>query len=246
MTEQALGAGWFRVLEEELKQPYISELKQKLREAYTEGVVHPKAPEVFRALRLTQFGDVKVVLLGQDPYPNEHAHGLAFSSKKASVPPSLRIILREVDRSVFRSTTPDEYRAHVSSNNLTCWARQGVLLLNTVMTVYENMPGSHNDFGWQKLTTKILELLWLDERPKVFVLWGASASETFSGVMSDDGMETREHLVLSSGHPATAFHGKDLFSGNNHFLKINKFLEKVGYQPINWDVHAEEDSSSGS
>lgn len=235
-----MGERWFQALKNELELPYIRELKDRVRWAYTSGPVHPSPSSVFNAYLLTPPDKVKVVIIGQDPYPNDHAHGLAFSSKRSVTPPSLRIILRELDRTMFKTTNKEEFLSKVSTNNLSCWGEQGVMLLNSVLTVGSE-PGSHNDFGWQKLTSRTIELLWEDETPKVFVLWGKYASEVFTSI--DGTNVSRNHLVLTSGHPATALHGKDMFSGNNHFPKINKFLEEHGRGPINWEVHG---SNTGS
>lgn len=240
MTKEQLGEGWFDQLSSELQEPYIKELKSKLTRAYSTNKVYPKPSEVFKAFQLTPFENVKVVLLGQDPYPNDNAHGLSFSSQKGVPPPSLMIILRELDRSVFQTKSYEEFKKVAEGADLSCWARQGVFLLNSVLTVDEGNSNSHADFGWQRFTSKALEKLWIDPKPKVFVLWGVSASETFSNVVEKTSMAempARNHLVLLSGHPATAFHGKDLFSGNNHFVKINKFLHDMGHEPINWEVH---------
>jgi len=238
MKAEFMGQTWYDKLEGELQKPYITTLKERLREAYRNNSIYPRASECFKAFKTTPFNEVKVVILGQDPYPNAHAHGLAFSSKLAVTPASLRVIFRELDRSLFRTNTFEEYKQHVSSNNLTCWATQGVLLLNSVLTVEENSPGSHNDFGWQQLTGEVIRLLWEDARPKAFVCWGVTAHTTFKEIVDEDFVDA-PHLILQSGHPATAAHGKDLFSNNNHFLKINQFLYKTGQEAINWNVHEE-------
>jgi len=234
MTAELLGEEWYNVLKEEFDKQYFKDLMSTVSAEYGSYKILPKPLEVFSAFKLTTFTNVKVVIIGQDPYPNDHAHGLSFSSQKKETPPSLRVILREIDRSIWKTTTKEEYLQKVSSNNLTCWAKQGVLLLNSILTVRAGVPGSHDNIGWQKFTSKALETLWNDASPKVFVLWGHYAQLVFDSILKID---ERNHVVLVAGHPATAAHGNDLFSGNNHFLKINKFLGNIGQDQINWEVH---------
>lgn len=171
-------------------------------------------------------------MMAQDPYPfNDHADGLAFSSKQKETPPSMRIILRELDRDVFRTRTYEEFRECVHHNDLACWALQGVFLINSCLTVRAGESNSHNNIGWQEFTGHCLKLLAEDFNPKVFVLWGADAQETFKRYVGET-----EHLVLATGHPASGLHGKDKFSGCNHFSKINHHFRKQELPEINWKI----------
>lgn len=171
-------------------------------------------------------------MMAQDPYPfNDHADGLAFSSQKAETPPSLRYILRELDRDVFRTHTYEEYKTCVHHNNLECWAKQGVFLINSCLTVRAGESNSHSHLGWQRFVGECLRLLNEDSRPKVFTLWGSDAQDTFATYCKDS-----KHLVLTSGHPASGLHGKDKFSGCGHFSKINQHFRKLKEPEIIWTV----------
>lgn len=181
--------------------------------------------------------------MGQDPYPfpdskkNPHAHGLAFSSVSIETPASLRTILREVDRDVVKTDTKKQFNEAFVNNDLSLWAKQGVLLLNTALTVRAGDPGSHKEL-WQGLMKDVLKLLYESEERKVFVLWGKEARDIFWTVFSDDPDRLRpmRHSILIAGHPATASKGRDLFSGCNHFSKINLQLERWGDKPIKWTL----------
>lgn len=172
-------------------------------------------------------------MMAQDPYPfNDHADGLAFSSKQVETPPSLRLILRELDRDVLHTHTYEEYKKCVPHNNLESWARQGVFLINSCLTVRAGESNSHSHLGWQTFIAECLKQLIEDDSPKVFVLWGSEAQETFKEV----GRDSIKHLVLTSGHPASALHGKDRFSGCNHFSKINQHFRKLNLPQIEWRI----------
>lgn len=205
------------------------QLKETLREEYNNYSIRPQPLEIFRAFQVTPFEKVRVVIIGQDPYPHgNHSDGMAFSSKLPETPASLRYILREVDRDIVKTKTYKEYKEAFPTNSLLFWAEQGVLLLNTVLTVKSGLPGSHNGIGWQEFTFKVLSLLNEDPNPKVFVGWGAEAAKVLQGI--------DKHLVLLSGHPATASHGRDQFSGCNHFSKINHYFYKNNLPEINWKL----------
>jgi uracil-DNA glycosylase len=241
MTKEILGEEWFELLKPEFDKEYWHDLMATLVKEYGEYKIYPAPDQVFNALSLCPPSKTKVVFLSQDPYPHDAAHGLAFSSQKADVPYSLRVIFREIDRSIWKTASLPEYKSKVTSNNLTCWAKQGVMLLNSVLTVRANNSNSHANIGWEQFTAMILTHLWYDTNPKVFCLWGGSAQATFNSIR----LQARDrHSVLTSGHPASGSHGKDMFSGNNHFIKINDFLKKTGQSEINWEVH--EDSSNRS
>ncbi len=170
--------------------------------------------------------------MAQDPYPfNDHADGLAFSSQKAETPPSLRYILRELDRDVFRTHTYEEYKSCVHHNNLECWAKQGILLINSCLSVRAGEPGSHKELGWQPFIGEALRLLNEDSKNKVFTLWGKDSQELFSKYCGQS-----NHLILSTGHPASGTHGKDKFSGCGHFSKINQYFRKLKEPEIEWKI----------
>lgn len=214
-----------------MEKEYCLQLKEKLVKEYREHKIYPKPLDIFRAFELTPFEQVKVVILGQDPYPfGDHADGLAFSSKLAETPASLRVILKEVDRDVVRTKDHKEFEKAFPTNDLTSWAKQGVLLLNTSLTVRAGEVNSHRGM-WRELLQEVLKSLWLDYTPKVFMLWGSEAREN---MWQEATLYTRKHKILEAGHPATASKGRDLFSGSNHFSRANHYLEKQGIEPIEW------------
>lgn len=233
MNKELLGDSWYQVLKEEMDKPYFQHLKEELRKEYSIAKVYPAPSLIFRAFQLTPFEEVKVILLGQDPYPfgSNTADGLAFSTGNEETPASLRYILREVDRDVIKTTTYEEYKQAFPTNKLDTWAKQGVFLLNTSLTVRAGLPQSHNHLGWDEFIRTVLIKLSLDDRPKVFVGWGSEAQKVLSYVNTD------KHLHLYSGHPASGTHGKDKFSGCNHFSKINYYFYRKGLPEINWKLN---------
>lgn len=216
-----IAQNWYNLLEEEFNKTYFSNLQKFLDKEYKTYTIYPKAENIFNALNYVKYDDVKVVIIGQDPYhePNQ-AHGLAFSVEDdVNLPPSLKNIFKEIasDLNIEQS----------QNGNLTRWAKQGVLLLNTVLTVRKGQANSHKDKGWEILTSKIIELLNLREKPIVFLLWGSQA-KGFSAKITN-----KNHLVLSSVHPSplSAYNG---FFGCKHFSKANDFLIRNGEIPIDW------------
>jgi uracil-DNA glycosylase len=206
--------------------------KELVRKAYGEASVgkkvFPPKEEVFNAMRLTSFPSLRVVIIGQDPYFNEHpelgpeAHGLCFSVKRGlPVPPSLKNIFKEINETV--------YGGHNRSfdTDLTRWAKQGVLLLNASMTVIAKSPNSHSNLGWQKLTDNIIESISKNKEHVVFMLWGAFAKK------KERLVERRKHLVLKTSHPSP-FSANNGFLGSGVFVKCNTYLEAHGYAPIVW------------
>lgn len=208
---------WHEILQEEKQKPYFRELIGKL-----EGkIYYPPAPLTFRALDLCPLADTKVVILGQDPYINyRQANGLAFSVPKGeSVPPSLQNIYGEIERDL-KIQMPDH-------GDLDGWARQGVLLLNSVLSVEPGSPLSHHDIGWQNFTDRILNELARDTRPKVFMLWGNYARQRKGAITG------HRHMILETTHPSplSAYRG---FMGCGHFSQANLFLRNNGALEINW------------
>lgn len=206
-----------------LGQGLHQKLLAKVERLRRQGPVHPPAGMEFRALDLLPFGEVKVVILGQDPYHGPgQAHGLAFSvPREAKFPPSLRNIFKEVGASVYG----DEARSFPS--DLTRWAEQGVLLLNTVLTVEEGRAGAHRGLGWQELTDGILAALSEKREGLVFMLWGSEARSRSALI---DG---RRHLVLEAAHPSplSAYRG---FLGCGHFARANDYLRLRNATPVHW------------
>ena len=218
-----IGNDWDERLKGEFDKPYYQQLRQFLIEEYSHYVVYPNMHNIFNALKYTSFSDTKVVILGQDPYHGPgQAHGLCFSVQKGvEPPPSLQNIFRELINDV--GIDPPQH------GELTCWARQGVLLLNTVLTVREHAPNSHKGKGWEILTDRIISELNNKQTPVVFLLWGANARSKKSLITNP------LHVKLETVHPSplSAYNG---FFGCRHFSKANAILEASGQAPIDWNV----------
>lgn len=216
-----LGNDWDKLLFDEWGKEYYVKMREFLKKEYFSKTVYPLAANVLNALRLTSYADTKVVILGQDPYHGEgQAHGLAFSVVDGiPLPPSLKNIYKEIE-SETGCKMP-------GSGDLTRWARQGVLLLNSVLTVEAGKAFSHSECGWQRFTDRILELLNKREEPVVFLLWGASAKKKAQIVTSP------QHIVLTAAHPSplSAYNG---FFGCGHFVKANEKLRMLGREEISW------------
>lgn len=218
-----LTRNWFEKLKPEFEKDYFKNLQKFLDEEYKNYEIYPKVENIFNALNLVKFDDVKVVILGQDPYHEPgQAHGLAFSVESGLLPPSLQNIYKEISSDLGLEMSK-------TNGNLSAWARQGVLLLNTVLTVRRGHANSHKDKGWEILTTKILELLNNHSSPIVFLLWGSQAKKLGEKITN------KNHLVLCTVHPSplSAYAG---FFGCKHFSKTNEFLIKSGLTPINWQI----------
>lgn len=215
---------WEKFIYEEMKKEYFQNMRLFLEKEYKDKEVFPLVNEVFKALDLVSYEDVKVVILGQDPYHGEgEAHGLAFSVKKGiKIPPSLRNIFKELKREYPHFEMPE-------SGELYPWAKEGVLLLNTTLTVEKDKANSHNKIGWQFFTDEIIKKLNEREKPLVFILWGKFA-------ISKKMLITNPiHLVLESPHPSPLSASRGFF-GNNHFLKVNDFLKSKGIKEIDWTL----------
>jgi uracil-DNA glycosylase len=211
---------WDKILVSEYKKDYFKKLVVFIKDEYKSKIIYPKASDMFNALRLTSYDDVNVVILGQDPYHGEgEAHGLAFSVKEGiKLPPSLVNIFKELynDLNVKRER-----------GTLDDWAKQGVLLLNTVMTVEKDKPNSHKEKGWELFTDEIVKKLNDKESPMVFILWGNNAKAKKHLITNP------LHLVLESSHPSpfSYYYG---FEGSKPFSKTNTFLIKNNKNPIKW------------
>ncbi len=218
------GNEWDTLLADELEQPYYQALRQFLAEEYRTAVVYPNQYDIFNALKLSTYSSVRVVILGQDPYHGPgQAHGLSFSVRKGvAPPPSLVNIFKEIRD----DTGIDNLGKH---GDLTNWARQGVLLLNTVLTVRDGQACSHRGRGWEQFTDRIIRLLNLREDPIVFLLWGAQAGKKQELITNPC------HLVLTSAHPSPLSANRGFF-GCRHFSQTNAFLKSHGFAEINWAI----------
>ncbi|MBQ6944237.1 MAG: uracil-DNA glycosylase [Ruminococcus sp.] len=215
---------WDKILDGEFDKDYYVRLKQFLINEYKTCRVYPSMYDIFNAMKLTAYNDVKCVIIGQDPYHGEgQAHGLSFSVRQGiAPPPSLLNIFKEIKNDVGI----DNSGKH---GDLTKWAENGVLLLNSVLTVRANQPRSHRGMGWEQFTTEIITLLNKREKPMVFLLWGNDAKQKMSYITNPN------HLVLTSAHPSplSAYNG---FFGCRHFSKANEFLRKNGLEEIDWSI----------
>ncbi len=218
-----IGNEWDSLLAEEFRKEYYLRLREFLKQEYGSHNVYPPMNDIFNALRYTSYSDVKAVILGQDPYHGAgQAHGLCFSVKKGvQPPPSLQ--------NIFKELNSDLGIAPPNHGELTDWAKSGVLLLNTALTVREGQANSHRSQGWELLTDRIIELLNERQQPIVFILWGGNARAKSKLITNT------AHLVLQCAHPSplSAYNG---FFGCRHFSKANAFLEQHGIQPIDWKL----------
>ncbi len=218
-----IGNSWDNILAEEFKSDYYLKLREFLKREYAQQTIYPNMYDIFNALKYTAYEDVKVVIIGQDPYHGEgQAHGLCFSVKRGIMPPpSLQNIFKELQNDVgFRM--PD-------NGELTDWTKQGVLLLNAVLTVRAGQANSHRGMGWEKLTDAVISKLNEREKPIVFMLWGRNAKEKQKLITN------KNHLVLTAAHPSplSAYNG---FFGCRHFSRANEFLTQTGQEPIDWSI----------
>lgn len=214
---------WNSLLENELNKPYFKNLMEFIEKERGQNVVFPKKEDVFKAFELTPFNDVKVIIIGQDPYHNPNqAHGLSFSvNYGVKVPPSLTNIYKEL-KNDLKISTP-------SHGNLTKWAKQGVLLLNATLTVRSGEPGSHQNKGWEQFTDSVIQLISKQKSNCVFLLWGNYARNKKALVDYD------KHLVLEAAHPSPL--AKGAFFGCQHFSLTNSYLRKHKMLEINWDLN---------
>lgn len=211
---------WDVILKEDFESPYFEKLGIFVKNEYKHKIIYPEYKDIFNALRYTDYDDVKVVILGQDPYHGEHeAHGLSFSVKEGvPMPPSLRNIFKELK---------DDIGVDRTQTDLTDWAKQGVLLLNSIMTVVKDTPLSHKDKGWEIFTDSIITKLGEREKPLVFILWGNYARSKKVLIKNEN------HLIIENVHPSPLSASRGFF-GSKPFSKTNEFLEKNGISKINW------------
>lgn len=218
-----IGNTWDSLLTEEVNKEYFKELINYVNNEYKQKTIYPKKTEVFNAFKYTDYNNVKVVILGQDPYhgPNQ-AEGLSFSvSNEVLKPPSLKNIFKELESDL--GIPFPEY------NSLKPWAKEGVLLLNAVLTVEEHKPASHANKGWETFTDEIIKILNKKEEPVVFILWGNYAREKKTYITNPI------HYIIESPHPSP-FSARNGFFGSKPFSKTNEFLKSKGLKEINWNV----------
>lgn len=219
----AIENDWLPALEGEFKKPYYKKLYQFVKEEYAKCRVYPPADEIFNAFHFTPLSEVKVLILGQDPYHEYHqAHGLSFSvMPDQAIPPSLQNIYKELQ---------DDIGCYIPNNGyLKKWADQGVLLLNTVLTVRAHQANSHKGHGWEEFTDAVIHAVNDQDRSIVYMLWGRPAQQKIPMLTNP------KHLILKAPHPSplSAYRG---FFGCRHFSLANAFLEKNGQSPIDWQI----------
>jgi uracil-DNA glycosylase len=221
---KSIANDWVSSLGDEIEKPYFKKLNQELNDlARNHKAFYPKPEDVFSALKATPLDQVKVVILGQDPYHGEgQAHGLSFSVRQGiAVPPSLKNIFKELQSDL--GVTPPGHGC------LLDWAKEGILLLNSTLTVLPGIPDSHSQLGWSEFTDAIIKILNQVNRPLVFILWGSHAQK------KGEKVDKNKHLVISSPHPSplAAYRG---FFGSRPFSKTNQFLASKNIEPINWEI----------
>ena len=223
-SQVQIETGWRKVLEREFTSPYFAEIKKILQEERKAGqIIYPEGPQIFNAFNLTPFNSVKVVILGQDPYHGAgQAHGLSFSVPDGiKPPPSLINIFKELQL---------EYHYPIPTHgNLEYWAKQGVLLLNALLTVRANQPASHHHLGWQYFTNAVISKLSEQKNNIIFLLWGKFAQEKIPLI------DSTKHHILVAAHPSP-FSANNGFFGCNHFIKSNEILASLNLTPIDWRI----------
>ena len=217
-----ISESWKKVLEKEFQTDYFNNISLKTREEYSKFVCYPPGSKLFRAFDECPFNKLKVVIIGQDPYHGENqANGLCFSiDDGVEKPPSLKNIFKELNTSFTKNER--------TNSDLSDWSNQGVLLLNSILSVRRKFPGSHRHIGWEEFTENVIKIISKEKVNLVFMLWGnyAKNKEKF--------IHDNNHLVLKSGHPSPLSANKGFWFGNNHFKKCNDFLKANNLETIKW------------
>lgn len=226
MHTELNGTTWEKIILEEINKPYFKQLEGFLDNEFETQTVYPVKKEIFNAFKLTPFENVKVIIIGQDPYHGlNQAHGLSFSvNNHVKIPPSLINIFKEI-KTDFGFAIP-------AQGNLTNWAKQGVLLLNATLTVRAGEPGSHQKKGWETFTDFIIKTISKEKENCVFLLWGNFAKSKINFI------DLEKHCVLTSAHPSPLAGGA--FFGNKHFSKTNEYLKSKKITPINWEIKTQD------
>ena len=214
---------WKAILKDEFDKPYFENLVQFVKSEYKNHTCFPKGNEIFNALDHTPFNDVKVVIMGQDPYPSPgHAHGLCFSVQEhvKPFPPSLVNIFKEIHQDLGKPIP--------ENGSLIRWAQQGVLLLNAVLTVRKGQPRSHQGKGWETFTNAVIKKISDEKENVIFLLWGGDAKKKAKLI------DANKHHILTSGHPSPLSANRGYWFGNQHFSKTNKILQSIGKKEIVW------------
>lgn len=218
-----IGNDWDEILKGEFEKPYYLKLREFLKEEYKNNIIYPDMHDIFNALKYTSYKDTKVLILGQDPYHGENqAHGLAFSVKPGvKTPPSLLNMYKELN---------SEFECFIPNNGfLVPWTKQGILLLNTALTVRAHEANSHKGKGWEIFTDHIIETLNLRQDPVIFVLWGNNARSKKKLI------DTNRHYIIESAHPSPLSASRGFF-GSKPFSQVNDILIKLGKEPIDWQI----------
>lgn len=220
--QEAITNDWQHVLKDEFTKEYFKKLRDFVKSEYQNKTCFPEKENIFNALKYCSFKETKVVIIGQDPYHNTgQANGLCFSvNKDIKIPPSLKNIFKELQTDLNKEILPN--------GDLSYWAKQGVLMLNAVLTVAAHKPGSHKNKGWEVFTDAIIKKLSAEKKHIVFLLWGGFAKSKIKLI------DTNKHFILTSGHPSPLSANRGHWFGNKHFSKTNELLKKIDKKPINW------------
>ena len=220
-----INESWKKLLDSEFNSEYFKNLISFIKEDYSKTTCYPKGSQIFNAFDFCPINDLKVVIIGQDPYHGvDQANGLCFSVNKGiSHPPSLINIFKEIQSDLG-------YKYQDNKGDLTKWAKQGVMLLNATLTVRNNSAGSHQNKGWETFTDKVIELISIETNNTVFLLWGSFAKQKKKLI------DTEKHKILESGHPSPLSANRGYWFGNKHFSRCNDYLDSVGKSKIDWSL----------
>lgn len=220
--EFKIASDWKNILQQEIEKPYFKSLKTFVVEEYENQICFPKPENIFAAFQYCKYEDLKVVIIGQDPYHGENqADGLCFSvQEEIAIPRSLKNIFKEIQTDLNKEVP--------ENGNLKRWAKQGVLLLNSTLTVQKGKAGSHQRKGWEKFTNAVIKHISENKENIVFLLWGGAAKKKGAKI------DKEKHLILETGHPSPLSANRGYWFGNKHFSKTNQYLRKIGKEEINW------------
>jgi uracil-DNA glycosylase len=220
-----INESWKKLLDSEFNSEYFKNLIAFIKEDYSKSTCYPKGSQIFNAFDFCPINDLKVVIIGQDPYHGvDQANGLCFSVNKGiSHPPSLINIFKEIQSDLG-------YKYQDNKGDLSNWAKQGVMLLNATLTVRNNSAGSHQNKGWETFTDKVIELISIETNNTVFLLWGSFAKQKKKLI------DTEKHKILESGHPSPLSANRGYWFGNKHFSRCNDYLDSVGKSKIDWSL----------